>query len=39
MAQIETTAALRRLSDTELKVADPAEDIRDHKVVDCNATS
>src|ERR671938_16859 len=29
-----TTAALRRLSDTELKIADPAEDIRDRKVVD-----
>jgi len=34
MAQIEKTAALRRLSDTELTVADPAEDIRDRKVVD-----
>ena len=34
MAQSETTAALRRLSDTELKIADPAEDIRDRKVVD-----
>jgi len=33
MARVETTAALRRLSDTELKVADPAEDIRDRKVV------
>ena len=34
MAQIEKTAALRRLSDTELTVADPAEDIRDRKVID-----
>jgi len=34
MAQIATTAALRRLSDTELKIADPAEDIRDREVVD-----
>jgi len=34
MAQIATTAALRRLSDTELKIADPAEDIRDRQVVD-----
>jgi len=31
---METTAALRRLSDTELKVADPAADIRDRRVVD-----
>jgi len=28
------TAALMRLSDTELTVADPAEDIRDRRVVD-----
>jgi sporulation protein YlmC with PRC-barrel domain len=34
MAQIEKTATLRRLCDTELTVADPAEDIRDRKVVD-----
>jgi sporulation protein YlmC with PRC-barrel domain len=34
MAQIETTATLRRLSDTELTVADPTEDIRNRKVVD-----
>jgi sporulation protein YlmC with PRC-barrel domain len=34
MAQIEKTATLVRLSDTELTVADPAEDIRDRKVVD-----
>lgn len=34
MAQIETTAALRRLSDTKLKVADPAADIRDRQVID-----
>ncbi len=29
MAHIETTAALRRLSDTDFTVADPAADIRD----------
>jgi sporulation protein YlmC with PRC-barrel domain len=34
MAQIETTATLVRLSDTELTVADPAADIRDRQVVD-----
>ena len=34
MAQIETTATLRRLSDTELTVTNPAEDIRDRTVVD-----
>jgi len=34
MAHIETTAALRRLSDTDFTVADPAADIRDRKVVD-----
>ena len=34
MAQIEKTAPLRWLSDTELTMADPAEDIRDRKVVD-----
>jgi sporulation protein YlmC with PRC-barrel domain len=34
MAQSETTAALVRLSDTELTVADPAADIRGRNVVD-----
>jgi sporulation protein YlmC with PRC-barrel domain len=34
MAQIENTATLVRLSDTELTVADPAADIRDRRVVD-----
>jgi sporulation protein YlmC with PRC-barrel domain len=34
MAQSEKTATLMRLSDTELTVADPAEDIRDRNVVD-----
>jgi sporulation protein YlmC with PRC-barrel domain len=34
MAQSEKTATLVRLSDTELTVADPSEDIRDHDVVD-----
>jgi len=34
MAQNEKTAALVRLSDTELTVADPAEDIRDRQVID-----
>lgn len=34
MAQSEKTATLVRLSDTELTVADPAEDIRDRDVVD-----
>jgi sporulation protein YlmC with PRC-barrel domain len=34
MTQSEKTATLRRLSDTELTVADPAEDIRDRHVVD-----
>src|SRR5262245_30877567 len=34
MAQIEKTATLVRLSDTELTIANPAEDIRDHTVVD-----
>ena len=34
MAQLETTATLVRLSDTELTVADPAADIRDRLVVD-----
>jgi sporulation protein YlmC with PRC-barrel domain len=34
MAQREKTATLRRLSATELTVADPAEDIRDRQVVD-----
>jgi sporulation protein YlmC with PRC-barrel domain len=34
MAQLEKTATLRWLSDTELTIADPAEDIRDRKVVD-----
>jgi len=36
MAQIEKTAKLVRLSDTELTVANPAEDIRDRTVVDRN---
>jgi sporulation protein YlmC with PRC-barrel domain len=36
MAQTEKAAALMRLSDTELTVADPAEDIRDRTVVDRN---
>ena len=34
MAQIEKTAKLVRLSDTELTIANPAEDIRDRTVVD-----
>jgi sporulation protein YlmC with PRC-barrel domain len=34
MAQTENIAALMRLSDTELTVADSAEDIRDRRVVD-----
>jgi len=34
MDQTEKTATLRRLSDTELTVADPAEDIRDREVID-----
>jgi sporulation protein YlmC with PRC-barrel domain len=34
MARMTKTAALMRLSDTELTVADPAEDIRDRRVVD-----
>jgi sporulation protein YlmC with PRC-barrel domain len=34
MAHIEKTATLVRLSDTELTVADAAEDIRDRQVVD-----
>ena len=34
MAQIEKTAKLIRLSDTELTIANPAEDIRGHTVVD-----
>ena len=34
MAHIEKTATLMRLSDTEFKVADPAEDIRNRQVVD-----
>jgi len=34
MAQIETTAKLVRLSDTELTIANPAEDIRGRAVVD-----
>ena len=34
MAQIEKTAKLMRLSDTELTIANPAEDIRDRTVVD-----
>ena len=34
MAQIETTATLRRLSDIGLTVADPAEDIRKRQVID-----
>lgn len=34
MAQMEKTAALMRLSDTALTVADSAEDIRDRRVVD-----
>jgi len=34
MAQIEKTAKLIRLSDTELTIANPAEDIRDRTVVD-----
>jgi sporulation protein YlmC with PRC-barrel domain len=34
MAQSEKTATLLRLSNTELTVANPAEDIRDRKVVD-----
>ena len=34
MAQMKKTAALRRLSDTELTVADAAEDIRNRKVMD-----
>jgi len=36
MAQMEKTAALKRLSDTELTVANPAEDVRDRQVVDGN---
>jgi len=36
MAQIEKTAKLIRLSDTELTIANPAEDIRDRAVVDRN---
>ena len=36
MAQIEKTAKLVRLSDTELTIANPAEDIRDRTVVDRN---
>lgn len=34
MAQTERTATLVRLSDTDLTVADPAEDVRDRSVVD-----
>jgi sporulation protein YlmC with PRC-barrel domain len=34
MAQIEKTATLVRLSDTELTIVNPAEDIRDRTVVD-----
>jgi len=34
MAQIEKTTKLLRLSDTELTIANPAEDIRDRTVVD-----
>ena len=34
MAQIEKTAKLVRLSDTELTIANPAEDIRGRAVVD-----
>ena len=34
MAQIEKAAKLVRLSDTELTIANPAEDIRDRTVVD-----
>lgn len=34
MDQIEKTAKLIRLSDTELTIANPAEDIRDHTVID-----
>jgi sporulation protein YlmC with PRC-barrel domain len=34
MAQIENTAKLVRLSDTELTIANPAEDIRGHTVID-----
>lgn len=34
MARMTKTAALMRLSDTALTVADPAEDIRDRRVVD-----
>ena len=34
MARMTKTAALMRLNDTELTVADPAEDIRDRRVVD-----
>ena len=33
MAQIEKTTKLLRLSDTELTIANPAEDIRDRTVV------
>jgi sporulation protein YlmC with PRC-barrel domain len=36
MAQIENVGTMIRLSDTDLTVADPAEDIRDHNVVDRN---
>jgi sporulation protein YlmC with PRC-barrel domain len=34
MAQIEKTAKLVRLSDTELTIANPDEDIRDRRVID-----
>ena len=34
MAHIETTAALRRFCVTDFTVADPAEGMRDRKVVD-----
>ena len=36
MAHMDKTATLMRLSDTELTVADPAEDIRGRTVVDRN---
>jgi hypothetical protein len=36
MAHIEKTATLVWLSDTELTVAEPTEDIRDRQVVDRN---